>query len=68
MGACGQEPPGGDVRAGELAIGAGTRLGPAELGLAASLGHDRLTVGIRPRVAVLTTGDELIDPGSEPES
>jgi molybdopterin molybdotransferase len=39
-------------------------LGPAELGLAASLGQDRLWVRARPKVALLTTGDELIMPGS----
>jgi molybdopterin molybdotransferase len=42
---------------------AGTRLGPIELGLAASLGRDCLDVIRRVRVAVLSTGDELIEPG-----
>ena len=42
---------------------AGTRLGPIELGLAASLGAERLSVRRRLRVAVLYTGDELVEPG-----
>ena len=56
-------PRGQETTAGELVLTAGTRLGPIELGLAASLGHDRLDVIRRPRVAVLSTGDELIEPG-----
>jgi len=42
---------------------AGARLGPAELGLAASLGQAHLTVAARPRVALFSTGDELVMPG-----
>ena len=56
-------PQGQETTVGELVLSAGTRLGPIELGLAASLGHDRLAVIRRPRVAVLSTGDELIEPG-----
>jgi len=56
-------PQGQETTVGELVLTAGTRLGPVELGLAASLGHDRLDVVRRPRVAVLSTGDELIEPG-----
>lgn len=56
-------PQGQETTAGELVLNAGTRLGPIELGLGASLGHDRLAVVRRPRVAVLSTGDELIEPG-----
>ena len=56
-------PQGQETTVGELVLTAGTRLGPIELGLAASLGHDRLAVVRRPRVAVLSTGDELIEPG-----
>lgn len=54
---------GQETTAGELVLPAGTRLGPIELGLAASLGRDRLDVVRRVRVAVLSTGDELIEPG-----
>jgi molybdopterin molybdotransferase len=56
-------PQGQETTVGELVLTAGTRLGPVELGLAASLGRDRLEVVRRPRVAVLSTGDELIEPG-----
>ena len=56
-------PQGQETTVGELVLSAGTRLGPIELGLAASLGHASLSVIRRPRVAVLSTGDELIEPG-----
>ncbi|WP_411566496.1 gephyrin-like molybdotransferase Glp [Pseudomonas orientalis] len=56
-------PQGQETTVGELVLPAGTRLGPIELGLAASLGFDRLEVVRRVRVAVLSTGDELIEPG-----
>ncbi|MGZ0718091.1 molybdopterin molybdotransferase MoeA [Pseudomonas palleroniana] len=56
-------PRGQETTVGERVLTAGTRLGPIELGLAASLGHDRLSVVRRVRVAVLSTGDELIEPG-----
>ena len=58
--------PGSDVRAGEVVLSAGRSLGPAELGLAAALGFARLSVGARPRVALLSTGDELVEVGSTP--
>jgi len=56
-------PQGQETTVGERVLTAGTRLGPIELGLAASLGHDGLAVIRRPRVAVLSTGDELVEPG-----
>lgn len=56
-------PQGQETTVGECVLTAGTRLGPIELGLAASLGRDRLDVVRRVRVAVLSTGDELIEPG-----
>ncbi|MGE0135763.1 MAG: gephyrin-like molybdotransferase Glp [Dehalococcoidia bacterium] len=54
---------GEDVRAGEVVLPAGTVLGPAQIGVLASLGLDRAPVHRRPRVAVLSTGDELLRPG-----
>ena len=58
--------PGADARAGELAVPAGTELGPAEIGLIATIGTASVRVRRRPRVAVLSTGDELVELGSEP--
>jgi molybdenum cofactor synthesis domain-containing protein len=56
-------PIGSDVRRGDLLLSAGTVLGPAEIGLLAGLGLTPLPVHRRPRVSVLSTGDELVDPG-----
>jgi molybdopterin molybdotransferase len=53
--------PGEDVRAGERVLPAGTLLRPQEIGVLASLGYARVSVHRRPRVAVLATGDELLD-------
>jgi molybdopterin molybdotransferase len=58
--------PGDDLRRGELVVSAGTALGAAELGLAASLGHPELPVHRRPRVALMSTGDELVEVGRRP--
>ena len=60
-------PAGEDVRAGDVVLEAGHRVGAAEVGLLATLGYTRVVVGRRPRVAVLSTGDELADLGREPE-
>lgn len=56
-------PQGQEVRAGETLLEAGTLLGPVELGLIASIGAAQVAVRRRPRVALLSTGDELIEPG-----
>ena len=56
-------PRGGDIAAGELAVPAGTRLTPARLAAAAASGIAELSCRCRPRVAVLATGSELVDPG-----
>lgn len=56
-------PQGGEARAGGEVLAAGTRLGPIELGLAASLGAAQLSVCRKIKVALLSTGDELVDPG-----
>ncbi|QLC74473.1 molybdopterin molybdotransferase MoeA [Pseudomonas sp. LPB0260] len=56
-------PQGQETRVGDHVLPAGTRLGPIELGLAASLGVAELEVRRRPRVAVVSTGDELVEPG-----
>jgi molybdopterin molybdotransferase len=49
-----------------VVLPAGTRLSPAELGLAASIGLHQLQVARRPRVALFSTGDELVMPGDVP--
>ncbi|MFO6419663.1 gephyrin-like molybdotransferase Glp [Hylemonella sp. W303a] len=55
---------GEDVRLGATVLPRGTRLNPAALGLAASIGLSRLPVARRPRVALFSTGDELVMPGT----
>ncbi len=55
---------GEDVQQGTVALSKGELLAPAALGLAASLGFDRLQVARRPRVALFSTGDELVMPGA----
>ncbi len=54
---------GEDIRAGDVVLRAGTVMGAAELGVAASVGRAALRCARRPRVAVLVTGDELTPPG-----
>lgn len=54
---------GEDMRAGETVLEAGRRLRPADIGLLASLGLPAVSVARRPRVAILATGDELVDVG-----
>ena len=54
---------GEDIALGSTIVAAGTRLSPAELGLAASIGCASLRVARRPRVALFSTGDELVMPG-----
>ncbi|MNF43334.1 Molybdopterin molybdenumtransferase [compost metagenome] len=56
-------PRGQEVTSGEVLLEAGSRLGPVELGLVASLGVAQVEVRRRPRVALLSTGDELVEPG-----
>lgn len=56
---------GEDVAHGDVVLARGQRLGPAELGLAASIGMASLAVARRPRVALFSTGDELVMPGAK---
>lgn len=56
-------PIGEDVHAGETVLTAGTRVRPAEIGVLATLNRPFVTVHRRPRVGVLATGDEIVDPG-----
>ena len=52
-----------DVAAGQPVLAPGEQLGPAELGLLATVGRSQVWVHPRPRVAVMSTGDELVEPG-----
>jgi len=61
-------PRGGDVRAGDVVVEAGTRLAPAHVGALAAAGLDRVACAHRPRVAVLATGTELRRPGERLDS
>jgi molybdopterin molybdotransferase len=54
---------GEDVRAGAVVLRAGAVLRPQDLGLIASLGYGEVRVHRRPRVALLSTGDEVVEPG-----
>jgi molybdopterin molybdotransferase len=54
---------GEDVKAGELVLESGTRLGPGQIGLLAAVGRDRVKVRPRPRVVIISTGSELVEPG-----
>jgi molybdopterin molybdotransferase len=56
-------PMGQDFRTGETLIPAGQRLTPRSIGLAAAGGHAWLTVHRRPRIVILSTGDEIVLPG-----
>jgi molybdopterin molybdotransferase len=55
---------GEDLKSGERVLPAGSDLGPAELAVLASLGREHALCGRVPRVSVLTTGDELVEPGT----
>lgn len=57
---------GADLRPGERVLPAGMQLGPAEIGLAAAMGRAHLSVRRRPRIALMSTGDELVEVGKSP--
>jgi molybdopterin molybdotransferase len=57
-------PKGSDFPAGKTLLPAGARLGPTQIALAALAGHGALQVRQRPRVTIISTGDELVTPGA----
>jgi molybdopterin molybdotransferase len=59
-------PAGEDVRAGDVVVKPGGVIGAAEVGLLATLGYSQVRVHRRPRVAILSTGNELADLGTQP--
>ncbi|MBD5635423.1 MAG: molybdopterin molybdotransferase MoeA, partial [Candidatus Eremiobacteraeota bacterium] len=59
-------PPGEDARRGDLLARAGDVLGPATLGLLAAAGHATVEVVRRPRVTLLTSGEEIVDVSAAP--
>jgi len=56
---------GDDISAGRAVLPAGSRLGPAQIGLLAAIGLDSVRIRPRPRVVVLSTGSELVQPGTK---
>ena len=59
---------GSDVASGERALGPGTELTPREIGLLSALGVEEVPVRSRPRVGIVSTGDELVPPGESLDS
>ena len=59
-------PAGEDVRAGDVVVKPGGVIGAPEVGLLATLGYSQVRVYRRPRVAILSTGNELADLGTQP--
>lgn len=56
-------PRGGDITAGHIVLSSGSLLTPARVGVLAALGRTAVEVYARPRVAILCTGDEVVEPG-----
>ena len=55
-----------DAKRGQVVLEAGKRIGPAEVGMLATVGRTRVAVYPKPRIAVLATGDEVVEPEEEP--
>jgi molybdopterin molybdotransferase len=61
-------PMGAEARAGAVIVPAGTRISPAQIAVAAACGAAQLSVCGRPRVAIVATGDELVEVNQQPQS
>ena len=59
---------GQDFHAGDILIQTGTRLNPRQIGLLAAAGHHRVIARRKPVVAILSTGSELVEPGTTPSA
>ncbi|HEV8145770.1 MAG TPA: gephyrin-like molybdotransferase Glp [Bryobacteraceae bacterium] len=60
-------PRGGEALAGDVVLRKGTRLGFSEVAVLAMVGRQCITVNRKPRVAILPTGDEIVEAGEQPE-
>jgi molybdopterin molybdotransferase len=60
-------PQGAEARAGDRLLATGTEMGGAEIAVAATCGRAELAVFTRPQVAIIATGDELVEVGQSPE-
>ncbi|CAN5590651.1 molybdopterin molybdotransferase MoeA [soil metagenome] len=60
-------PRGAEAHQGDLVLGVGTPIGAAEIALAASCGYVNVEVFVQPKVAIVATGDELVDVGVQPQ-
>ena len=57
---------GEDVKKGQIIAKVGTRLNPYHIGLAAALGYSKLKVFVKPKIAILATGNEIVEVGTQP--
>lgn len=61
-------PRGAAMQSGQVVLQTGQRIGPAQVGLLAEVGRTRVQAITRPRVAVIATGDELVEPNQTPQA
>lgn len=61
-------PQGQDLKAGQQVLTAGTLIGPAEVGLIATVNRPTFKAVRRPRIAVVSTGDEIVEPGDQAQT
>jgi len=61
-------PRASEVRAGQIVAESGREIGPAEMAVLASFGYSKVRVSLRPRIAVISTGSELVPVSEKPEA